>query len=111
MYSLSLLTCPDILDQSAVSPRPVNDAPIGLLSIHLTAREKEVDFMRYASNKIQNGRAAELHGMSGVHYAKVSFDHNQSSCICWLSANSLDKYLGTDHERQKISLISIGHKE
>jgi hypothetical protein len=81
-------------------PQPVNDAPIGLLSTHFTGRENELDFIRDALSKVQNGRpnCCAVHGMPGIgksqlilHYAKVSFDRSLYSFIFWISTSSLDK--------------------
>jgi hypothetical protein len=87
-----------VLDQLA-SPRPVSDAPIGLLSIHFTGRKKEDDFIQDALSKIRNGipSCCAVHGMPGIgksqlvlHYAKISFESDRYSYIFWMSAASVD---------------------
>jgi hypothetical protein len=83
-----------------VSPQPVNDAPISLLSIHFTGREKEVDFLLDVLSKTQNDRPSccAVDGMPGVgksqlvlRYATMSFDRGLYSYIFWISAHGIDK--------------------
>jgi hypothetical protein len=71
-----------------------------LLSIHFTGREKDVDFIRDALSKVQDGKPSccAIHGMPGIgksqlvlHYANISFESGRYSYIFWMSAASIDK--------------------
>jgi hypothetical protein len=110
----SCLLLPIHLDRGR--PQPVNDAPIGLLSIHFTGRERELDFIRDALSKVQDSRPSccAVHGMPGIgksqlilHYAKMSFDRGRYSHIFWISANSIDKL---NHGLAKV-LVLVGHPD
>jgi hypothetical protein len=78
----------------------INDAPIGLLSIHFTGRENELDFIQQALSKVQNDRpnGRAIHGMPGIgksqlilHYVKTSFDLGRYLHVFRVSAKSIDK--------------------
>jgi hypothetical protein len=49
-----------------ILPRSANDAPLGILSVHFTGREKEMDFLRDALSSVEP-RCCAVHGMPGVN--------------------------------------------
>jgi hypothetical protein len=87
-------------ERQSTSPQRINDAPIGLLSIHFTGRETELDLIRDALSKVQNDRSSccGVHGMPGVgksqlvlRYATISSDSSRYSYIFFISATNVDK--------------------
>jgi hypothetical protein len=106
------------LDQERppISSRSVNDAPLGILSVHFTGREKEVAFLKDALSKVEGRELSccAIHGMPGVgksqlvlHYAKLSFDLGRYSYVFWISATNVDKL---NHGLSKI-LDIVGHPD
>jgi hypothetical protein len=103
-------------ERPPISPRSVNDAPLGILSVHFTGREKEVTFIKDALAKVESGKPSccAVHGMPGVgksqlilHYAKTSFDEGRYSYVFWISGTSIDK---VNHELTQI-LDLVGHPD
>jgi hypothetical protein len=81
--------------------RTIN-APIDILSVHFTGRERELDFLQKALNESHSGVPSRcaVHGMPGIgktqlllRYAKVSWDQHLYSCIAWISATSVDRII------------------
>jgi hypothetical protein len=77
-----------------------NDAPIDLLSVHFTGREKE---LARISEILDGGREdvpprCVVHGMHGLgktqlalQFAKSAYDNGRYSLIFWISATTIDK--------------------
>jgi hypothetical protein len=97
---ISDLCCSSDQERPPITPRSVNDVPLGILSVHFTGRDKEVDFLKDALSKVEGDKpcCCAVHGMPGVgksqlvlHLAKVSFDQGRYSYIFWISGTSVDK--------------------
>ena len=83
------------------SPQPpFNDAPIDLLSVHFTGREKEVELISTAFDQIRGEipRRCALFGDPGVGksqltygWAKFTFEQGLNSYIFWISATTVEK--------------------
>jgi NB-ARC domain len=81
-------------------PLSFNDAPLDLLSIHFTGREKELADIGRVLKAAHDDVPARcvIHGMHGLgktqlalQFAKVSFIQNRYSMIFWISATTVEK--------------------
>jgi hypothetical protein len=89
---------------SSVSRAPssltFNDAPLDLLSVHFTGREKELAHIGKVLDEVHGDIPTRcvVHGMQGLgksqltlQYAKMSFEKRRYSLIFWMSATSVEK--------------------
>jgi hypothetical protein len=88
---------------SSSQPPPslaLNDAPLDLLSVHFTGREKELARLSEIMdvNHEDLPTRCVIHGMHGLgktqlalQYAKTSYDHGRYSLIFWISATTTEK--------------------
>jgi hypothetical protein len=77
-----------------------NDAPVDLLSVHFTGREKELACIANALDEAQGDVPTRcvIHGMHGIgktqlalRFAKTAFDRQRFSLIFWITATTVEK--------------------
>jgi hypothetical protein len=109
-------SCSSDQERPPITPRSINGAPLGILSVHFTGREKEVQFLQDALSKVESSQpnCCAVHGMPGVgksqlilYYAKTSFDRGRYSYVFWISGTSVDKL---NHGLAKV-LDLVGHPD
>jgi hypothetical protein len=79
---------------------PFNDAPIGLLSVHFTGRNRELVLIAQAFERLRRNIPLRciLFGNQGVgksqltyEWARSTFDQGQNSYVLWISATTVEK--------------------
>jgi hypothetical protein len=77
-----------------------NDAPVDLLSVHFTGREKELAYIGKVLDEAQGDVPTRcvIHGMHGIgktqlalRFAKTAFDRQLFSLIFWITATTVEK--------------------
>jgi NB-ARC domain len=87
---------------SSHAPPPItlNDAPLDLLSVHFTGREKELARISAIMDVVHGDLPTRcvIHGMHGLgktqlalQYARSSYDHGRYSLIFWISGATTEK--------------------